>query len=37
MKFPRDLLQTMTYEDKIDVEVGDWGFTESFVIESVKK
>lgn len=36
MKFPRDLLQTMTYEDKITVEIGDWGFTEPFVIESVK-
>ncbi|UYD57992.1 hypothetical protein GHHBBDOD_00137 [Aeromonas phage avDM4] len=37
MKFPTDLLREMTYEDKITVEIGDWGFTEPFVIESVEK
>lgn len=33
---PRDLLQDMTYENIISVEVGDWGQTEPFVIESVE-
>ncbi|UYD59973.1 hypothetical protein LEHPIFIF_00217 [Aeromonas phage avDM9-HANS] len=37
MKFPTDLLREMTYEDKIAVEIGDWGFTEPFVIESIEK
>lgn len=36
MKFPRDLLQELTYEDKIIVEVGDWGFEEKLVIESIE-
>ena len=37
MKFPTDLLREMTHEDKIAVEIGDWGFTEQFVIESIEK
>ncbi|QBX32790.1 hypothetical protein Asfd1_164 [Aeromonas phage Asfd_1] len=37
MKFPTDLLREMAYEHKIAVEIGDWGFTEPFVIESIEK